>query len=79
MPLEPLWHKGCYFQRELLIGNMNQQCLDRRIPDKKTLIAELEHWQLQQNKEKATIHWMFNVDKARTKLNRAYEKLIGQN
>lgn len=53
---------------------MNQQCLDRRI-----LIAELQYWQAQRNNEKATINWMFNVDKAREKLNRAYDKLIGQN
>ena len=58
---------------------MNQQCLDRRIPNKKMLVDELVHWQSQQNKAQASINWMFNVDKARTKLNRAYEKLTGQN
>jgi len=47
--------------------------------NKKTLVDELDHWQLQQNKERASINWMLNVDKARTKLNRAYEKLTGQN
>ena len=64
---------------EIEIGNMNQQCLDRRIPARDILIDELGHWQSQRNQEKASIDWMFNVDKARQKLDRAYKKLIGQN
>lgn len=72
-------HASWLNMAEIEIGNMNQQCLNRRIPNKKILVDELEHWQIQRNKEKASINWMFNVDKARKKLNRAYEKLIGQN
>jgi len=64
---------------EIEIGNMNQQCLDRRIGDMKLLISELAAWEKRRNKKQATIKWMFNVDVARTKLNRAYEKLICQN
>lgn len=60
---------------EIEIGNMNQQCLDRRIPDWQTLEKELSAWEKSRNKEKATINWMFNIDKARKKLNRAYEGL----
>lgn len=60
---------------EIEIGNMNQQCLDRRIPDWQTLVSELSAWEKRRNKEKATIKWMFNVDKARKKLNRAYDGL----
>ena len=57
---------------EIEIGNMNQQCLDRRIPNKKILIEELQHWQTQRNEEKASINWMFSLDKAREKLHRGY-------
>jgi len=64
---------------EIEIGNMNQQCLDRRIGDRNLLISELAAWEKRRNKKQATINWMFNVDVARTKLNRAYEKLICQN
>ena len=64
---------------EIEIGNMNQQCLDRRIPNKDILIEELSHWQTERNGEKASIKWMFDVDKARQKLDRAYGKLISQN
>lgn len=60
---------------EIEIGNMNQQCLDRRIPDWQTLTQELSAWETQRNADKATINWMFNVDKARKKLTRAYQGL----
>lgn len=58
---------------------MNQQCLDRRIPDWQTLEQQLAAWETQSNTEKATINWMFNVDKARNKLNRAYQGLNQSN
>jgi hypothetical protein len=60
---------------EIEIGIMNQQCLDRRIPDWQTLQSELSAWESRRNAEKATIKWLFNVDKARQKLTRAYEGL----
>ena len=64
---------------EIEIGNMNQQCLDRRIPDWQTLEKELSAWESSRNDEKATINWMFNVDKARKKLTRAYQDLNQSN
>lgn len=60
---------------EIEIGNMNQQCLDRRIADWEMLKKELSIWEEARNNEKATIKWMFDLDKARTKLTRAYEVL----
>ena len=72
-------HASWLNMAEIEIGNMNQQCLDRRIPSEKVLMEELQYWQSQRNKEKASINWMFNVDKAREKLNRAYDKLTSQN
>jgi len=60
---------------EIEIGNMNQQCLDRRIPSWDKLQSELAAWEKRKNDEGATIKWMFNVDAAREKLTRAYEQL----
>lgn len=60
---------------EIEIGVMNKQCLDRRIPDMETLTRELGSWEAQRTEEKATIQWLFNIDKARTKLTRAYDGL----
>jgi hypothetical protein len=59
---------------EIEIGVMVGQCLDRRIPDKATLVAEVASWQRRRNAERAHINWMFTVDRAREKLRRAYPK-----
>jgi len=72
-------HASWLNMAEIEISNMNQQCLDRRIPNKDILIKELSHWQTERNAKKASIKWMFDVDKARQKLDRAYGKLTGQN
>ncbi len=64
---------------EIEIGTMNQQCLDRRIDSMALLQSELAAWVQQRNEEKASINWLFDVDQARTKLHRAYDKLTGQN
>jgi transposase len=57
---------------EIEIGVMVSQCLDRRIPDKSTLVAEVASWERRRNAERARINWMFTVDRARLKLRRAY-------
>jgi len=60
---------------EIEIGNMNQQCLDRRIADWDKLHTELAAWEKKRNGDGATINWMFNVENAREKLTRAYQQL----
>jgi hypothetical protein len=57
---------------EIEIGVMVSQCLDRRIPDKKTLTAEISGWLRRRNREKARIRWLFTVPRAREKLGRTY-------
>ena len=57
---------------EIEIGVMVAQCLDRRIADKATLIAEIASWERRRNIERARIKWLFTVDRARAKLARVY-------
>jgi hypothetical protein len=57
---------------EIEIGVMVRQCLDRRIADMSTLIAEVAKWEQRRNREQARIEWLFTVDRAREKLGRAY-------
>jgi transposase len=57
---------------EIEIGVMVQQCLDRRIPEKTTLVAEVAAWQRRRNATQAAIRWLFTVDRAREKLARVY-------
>jgi DDE superfamily endonuclease len=48
------------------------QCLDRRIPDKQTLIEEVAAWQDDRNKSHAKADWQFTTENARLKLKRLY-------
>jgi hypothetical protein len=57
---------------EIEIGVMVQQCLDRRIPEKALLVAEIAAWEQRRNAERAGITWLFTVDRAREKLSRRY-------
>ena len=59
---------------EIEIGVMVKQCLDRRIPDKDTLVTEIASWERRRNAEGAKIKWLFTVDRARQKLGRAYPR-----
>lgn len=72
-------HASWLNMAEIEIGNMNQQCLDRRIPSQEKLIDELASWEKERNNTKASINWMFNVETAREKLDKAYAKLTCQN
>jgi hypothetical protein len=57
---------------EIEIGVLCGQCLDRRIGERETLVAEIEAWQRQRNASGARIKWQFTTEKARNKLGRAY-------
>ena len=57
---------------EIEIGVMVRQCLDRRIPDKATLISEIARWERRRNAEGAKIRWLVTVARAREKHGRAY-------
>ncbi len=48
---------------EIEIGVMARQCLDRRIGNKSTLVAEVARWEQRRNREKARIKWLFTVDR----------------
>jgi transposase len=57
---------------EIEIGVLCGQCLDRRIGERETLVAEIEASQRQRNASGARIKWQFTTEKARNKLGRAY-------
>lgn len=60
---------------EIEFSVMVTQCLKRRIPDRPTLATELAAYTVSRNAVNATVHWQFDVPKARTKLNRLYPQL----
>jgi hypothetical protein len=59
---------------EIENGILVRQCLDRRIPDRATLAAEVAAWERHRNAEGARVRWLFDVTRAREKLGRVYRK-----
>jgi hypothetical protein len=59
---------------EIELNVLTRQCLDRRIPDKQTLIDETTAWQNKRNRKQANIDWRFTTDDARIKLKHLYPK-----
>lgn len=57
---------------EIEIGVLKKECLDRRIAERSMLVSEIATWQRARNAARQKIRWMFTVDKARTKMGRAY-------
>jgi hypothetical protein len=54
------------------LGVLASQCLDRRIPDKETLIREVAAWQTSRNKNQTKANWRFTTADARIKLKHLY-------
>jgi transposase len=57
---------------EIEIGVLRGQCLDRRIGGRERLVSEINAWEREHNASKACIKWMFDTQRARTKLRRSY-------
>ncbi len=57
------------------LGVLASQCLDHRIPDQKTLVAEVAAWQGDRDRHHATADWHFTTEKARIKLKHLYPSL----
>ena len=54
------------------LGVLSTLCLDRRIPDKQTLISEAAAWQDNRNTHHAKADWQFTTADARVKFKRLY-------
>ena len=55
---------------------LSTQCLDRRIPDKAKLIAEVAAWEERRNTLHAKADWQFKTADARVKLARLYPQFV---
>jgi hypothetical protein len=51
---------------------LSSQCLDRRIPDKRSLTDEVAAWEIDRNKNHTKADWQFTTGDARVKLKRLY-------
>lgn len=57
---------------EIEFNRLQQQCLDRRIPDAATLRQEVAAWTDSLNADETDIDWRFTSEDARIKLRRLY-------
>jgi hypothetical protein len=61
---------------EIELSVLGRQCLNRRIPDRDVLAAEVEAWEAARNALGASMAWRFTTDEARIKLKRLYPTLL---
>src|SRR6266516_4335890 len=57
---------------EIELSVLTRQCLDRRIPNRDTLVDEVSAWGHDRNINQSDIDWQFRTDDARIKLKRLY-------
>src|SRR5258707_554021 len=57
------------------LGVLSSQCLDRRIPDKQTLVEEIDAWQHDRNASHTKANWHFTTPNARIKLRHLYPSI----
>ena len=57
------------------LGILVAQCLDRRIPDKQTLIGEIAAWEHDRNAQRTRSDWRFTTKDARIKLKHLYPSI----
>ena len=61
---------------EIELSVLTGQCLDRRIPDKVTLVREVTAWMHGRNVRQSGIDWRFTTADARIKLKRLYPAIL---
>jgi len=69
-------HASWLNMAETELSVLSSQCLDRRIPDRDTLIGEVGAWMHDRNVEQSTIDWRFTTADPRIKLKRLYPAIL---
>lgn len=57
---------------EIELSVLSGQCLNRRIPDRETLVREIAAWGRERNQAECKVNWQFTTETARIKLARLY-------
>ncbi len=65
-------HASWLNMAEIEIGILDRQCLDRRLPDRATIAAEVAAWQARRNTEHRCIEWSFTRQDADLKMGLHY-------
>ena len=64
---------------EIEFSAISRLCLNRRIPSQAELEKEVLTIVKERSEKGVKIDWQFSIEKARTKLNRHYEKVNSEN
>jgi transposase len=65
-------HASWLNMAEIEIGILDRQCLDRRLPNRDILVAEVDAWQRRRNADKRGIAWSFTRQDADGKMAQHY-------
>ena len=65
-------HASWLNMAEIEIGILDRQCLDRRLPNRTALVAEVNAWQQRRNDDQRGIVWSFTRQDADQKMARHY-------
>ncbi len=57
---------------EIEMSVLGRQCLNQRVPDEETLVAEVAAWEEDRNAAGGTIDWQFTTEDARIRLKHLY-------
>ena len=69
--------RGSWLNRaEIELSVLARQCLDRRLPDKAFLAAEVAAWETARNAARVQVHWHFTTADARIKLSQLYPNIL---
>jgi hypothetical protein len=68
-------HASWLNMAETELSALARQCLDRRLPDARTLTTEVQAWQKERNAAVVKVDWQFTTADARIKLKRLYPSL----
>jgi hypothetical protein len=60
---------------ECELSVLARQCLDRRIPDRDALDAEIQAWETERNAAGEKVNWRFSTEDARNKLAHLYPQI----
>jgi hypothetical protein len=61
---------------EIELSVLSRPCLDRRIPDKPTLLQEVTAWEQRRNCAGGRVDWRFRTTDARSKLKHLYPTIL---
>jgi len=60
---------------EIELSGLGRQYLAKRIPDKTSLISEVDAWEKERNASVVKVHWRFTTADARIKLAHLYPRI----